>query len=876
MRTSRVRPDFPEGSPWGLSLGFFGGWTGWAPTPPSPTLRGMTATTHPSGRRAAATWVGSTGAFLLVAAAALFVAVRWDQLPDSAKLALVGGLTGAFLVGGRALRRTLPATGDVLFHLGAFLIPIDLAGLCLRADLDWRLTVLAEGVVGTAVFGGLANVTRSVVLCWAATASPLVLAAGIGGLTPVPATLALAAGALAVELGARPAHRRAHWSAAVWAAVAGLAPAVGPALGLLLADAGDGRTGLGELLFDGSRLRVGAGTLEELGLIGSAQQLVALASGLIAAAVLARQGQRRRDLRLAFLAVASVAVGVGTTVSAADLSGRFQLLGAAALFVVIELLALALFDDDFWGRPLGGAAEAAEALAGVAALVAGFVVALAPLFDLVDEREIVESGANLTLAAALLVAALGWLTADIRRAVPAAAGRSLGAALVRGSGWAPATMAAAISAAAGVALATVSGLATAIALVGLSAVLVASRRAGGTLLAALLVPWAVATAWAHPLAVGVVGIAGAVVVAVAAHREANLLIAVDAVGTAVAASLLTADVLGGAGSVYLAVGATWALAFPLGRMGDVARLGLLVPLLWAVGLEPATASIPPLAVVTALYVVDAVRLGRPQVALGAAVAVQPLVLALARATDVPLPWAGFGLCVCAVAWTGLAAVVDRPWRTPFLAAAGGSLGLGVLLSAEDTVAFADSLLVAGGLALAAALILRNVAMGHAGGAVLTTGLFVHLHLAGTTVAEPYVAPVALQLLVAGWFAQRRHQASSWVAYVPGVLLLGGAALAERVQGGPGWHALVAGAVAVAAVALGGWRRQAGPMVVGTGMLAVVTVRESLSVLAGVPTWAWLGLGGTVLLGAAVLLERTDSSPLEAGRRVVDVLSERFD
>jgi len=78
------------------------------------------------------------------------------------------------------------------------------------------------------------------------------------------------------------------------------------------------------------------------------------------------------------------------------------------------------------------------------------------------------------------------------------------------------------------------------------------------------------------------------------------------------------------------------------------------------------------------------------------------------------------------------------------------------------------------------------------------------------------------------------------------------------------------------VAVGGWRRQAGPMVVGTAVLALVTVRESLSVLAGVPTWAWLALGGAVLLAAAVAMERSDRSPLEAGRRLVDVLAERFE
>ncbi|MDP9440709.1 MAG: hypothetical protein M3P34_00695, partial [Actinomycetota bacterium] len=63
---------------------------------------------------------------------------------------------------------------------------------------------------------------------------------------------------------------------------------------------------------------------------------------------------------------------------------------------------------------------------------------------------------------------------------------------------------------------------------------------------------------------------------------------------------------------------------------------------------------------------------------------------------------------------------------------------------------------------------------------------------------------------------------------------------------------------------------------GTGLVAVATVIESLNTLAGVPTWAWLALGGVTLLGTGVALERSDASPAEAGRRLVDVLGERFD
>jgi hypothetical protein len=87
--------------------------------------------------------------------------------------------------------------------------------------------------------------------------------------------------------------------------------------------------------------------------------------------------------------------------------------------------------------------------------------------------------------------------------------------------------------------------------------------------------------------------------------------------------------------------------------------------------------------------------------------------------------------------------------------------------------------------------------------------------------------------------------------------------------------LIAGVVAVAAVIAGGRLRLAAPLVIGTGVLVVLTGYESLGVTAGVPTWGWLALAGSVLLGAGVAMERRDAGPLETGRRFVDVLNERF-
>src|SRR5512139_2463225 len=79
--------------------------------------------------RTGAAWITALGAFLLFAAAAVFVAVRWDLLPDALKLGVLGALTGACLLGGRRLRTALPATAGVLFHLGAFLVPVNVAAV---------------------------------------------------------------------------------------------------------------------------------------------------------------------------------------------------------------------------------------------------------------------------------------------------------------------------------------------------------------------------------------------------------------------------------------------------------------------------------------------------------------------------------------------------------------------------------------------------------------------------------------------------------------------------------------------------------------------------------------------------------------------------
>jgi len=818
----------------------------------------------PSTGPVAATWVAGTGAFLLLAAAAVFIAVSWDRLPEAAKLALVGAVTGACIAGGRAVRRTLPATGDVVFHLGAFLLPIDVAGLGLRAAIGWRAILVCEGVVGVGVLGALAAASGSVVLAWAATVSMVVLAVGVAAVSPVPAVAALAVAAVAAHLfGDRQ-------RALAWSAVA----ALGPVLGLAVASALSG-TGLGE------------GVLADLGADGG---LVALAGCLVAAVVLGREAKARTDVALAGLAVAGGLSGVASSWAASAIPGDTTLLALPVAFLVAQVAAVLCGRDVFWRRP----ARNVAALAEVAAVVVGglwtaILVLGAPFvdtgLDLITDVPgwMPQPGAGASLGAL----ALGWAVAGLRRR-PTAATLADAVRAVAG----PATgVWCALAAVAAVEVATASGPATAGALLAAAAVLLWSGARGAQMAGAVFALWAPVAVAHSALSVLAAGAAAAAALAMGAAVAGNArqftrtrLLGAGAVlcaasGTAMAATAETGPVVSGGLALALFVAQAWLVATALhggdAITGHVGRLGMLAGAALALALEP-SAALPAIGLATALLVADTLRLHDRTAGIAAAASVQALVAMLASQAGFDLAQTGMALVLAAVVWAGLAALVDDGWRAPFVAAAVMGVGAGLVLAAGDQRMLADAVIVSGGLLTAAGLVTGRGDLAHAGGVAATLGIMGHLDASAVVPIEPYVAPVALHLVLAGWHGRRSHTLSSWTAYGPAVALLGGAALVERLQGGPAWHAVVAGAVGVAAVACGGWRRLAGPLFLGTGLLVAVTIVECLGALAGVPTWAWLAAGGSILLGVGVALERADASPAEAGRRLVDVIAERFE
>ena len=153
------------------------------------------------------------------------------------------------------------------------------------------------------------------------------------------------------------------------------------------------------------------------------------------------------------------------------------------------------------------------------------------------------------------------------------------------------------------------------------------------------------------------------------------------------------------------------------------------------------------------------------------------------------------------------------------------------------------------------------------------GVWLHLSTARVESVDLYALPVAALLWLVGTRVAD-GDAPSWVTHGPAVALAGGTALAERIGGGGGGHAVLAGASP-------GRRRRgrrptvAAPLLLGTGLLVALTVHETTAVTAGVPTWVWLATGGTLLVAAGLAMEHHELSPVETGRRLVDVVQDRF-
>lgn len=866
--------------------------------PPPPPTRERVPAEDDTPRVTAATWVAATGALLLLVAAGTFLAVSWDALGLTARVAVIGAVTGAAIVGGHLLRRVVPAVGAVVFHLGALLLPVDALGLALQLDLDLAATWTLTGATALVALPPLAVAGRSRVLAAAALVGVPVLATGLGLGDLVDPSVAVAAAALLLvgTLRLRGTRVVRVWrSGPVALAIAAVClPLVAATLDLAVAR--------GQLV---AQVRA-AGWAPT---VWSTPVIV----GVLAVTAVALCAHHRRSARLAVLAPVLGAVSGVIAVLPAGTPRLAVLLVVPVVALLLEVVALAGREDPTWASPLRWAAGGIELL--------GAYLSLQVIAIVVAPGTLVGAAADGELGAAFAVAVLAWIVAVVRRrprrvridlVVPAcAAGGVLyaAAAIAVALPGARSPLAAVLLVAAAVA-----ALAATHDPAGRSVEASRPAEAGRTTrserwvaevaaLATVLVVVGAAAAWSTPVTLAVAAVAAPVVglhvrAVLRAGGVAGVTVAALAVPVGVVASPLLALTVGDERGVVpawsiLDGGALPVVAVVLALFGMAVAVDVVRPLadvirgvgtvivLFAVSpselptglltgvrgaqldtllvLRPGPAILLAAGLAVAWLLSDAVRLRSAIVATIAA----PLVV---RLTATAVVVAGGGpqqIGIALLALTLVAAAVAMTGPTPLRLPTGTTALLagvpGWALIAATPEARAWALVAVGALLVLAGLLRGRPVVGHLGGIVATIGVWSLFSLHGVTAVDVWLLPVAVQLAALGVLVRQRTDASSWLTDVPPVLLLAIPALAERLADGPGGHTVLAGAVATAAIIHGGASGRGGPLV--SGMLIVVAVVgvETVAFAALVPTWAWFAVAGVVLLGAAVLIERRGMS-----------------
>ncbi len=828
------------------------------------------------------------GALLLLAAAATFLAVSWEVLGATARIAIVGGLTAAAVVGGHRLRRNLPVVGTVVFHLGALLLPIDALGLVLQLDGPVWARWVAAGATAAVALPILALAGRAPLLAGLSLAGVPVLATGValaGG--PAPAVLVALGGIALLPLAGRCLRQPLEPLAALGSVVL---PAGAVVLGLAA-----------ELLAALPAAGLSAAAAEAGWVADWPVRAVVAALAVITLGLRARGGDRR----LVAAAVATSVLALLHLVLPEATPRAVRLWTPALVWLSLEAAAITVPSRNTAGRGLRAAALVAELVALPVALLAVTVV-LPPTGWWQADR---------ILAGVLIIAAAAWALAGARlerdrRAhhvrVPAGL---LPAALVV-SAWHLVAVTVLVGASTEVVVVTAGVLALVPAgarrpqrraalplgvlvgdLLAGVALLVAgvSAAAGGrsAVLLAVLVPasllpllWSVARRPGRGPRTVTGCVAVATLVAVAALASAGLdaadlpagLSGIVVGATAVALAQVAAPVRSvaiAARGVALLAAITTTVTIGSGPSAPVGATSGDPRLLAQLGLD--AGALLPVMVLGVLLALDALVDRGPFASAGVALVTLRLgtVVALLAGVDPAVVGAGLlalGLVAAVLAVLSGAGPMDA--RTGAAAAlAVVATPLGWVLLGDAALLRASALLTVGLVLVLVGLGTRRLGLAHVGAAVSTLGTWSLLIELEVTALDLWLLPVAVQIVLAGEASRRSGPTSSWVAQAPAVALVGLPAVLERLVGGPGWHGLLAGTVGIVAVVYGGSSDRRGPLVVGAVTLVATVAVETLTVVVALPTWAWLTVGGLVLLVTAASIERLGQTPREAARRV---------
>ena len=276
-----------------------------------------------------AAWLAGSGALLVMVATLSATAARWDHIPVPARLAGLLVLHAVVIIVAERSRQSLPSVSRVMAYLaGAMALPSVVSAVA-TAHGSWRTAILAGGAAGVMTLEWQARRWQAPWMKALSVACAAVAAAGAAAISGMPVGVVIAALAM-VALGTG-WERRA-------AALAGLAAAT-PVLGGL------------------ALLKMGPGTISEIGARGRVLVWAAPLAGAFAAsvlAVLAHRLQHRPQHRpyhwlYAAGSVMSLLSGVAIGVLRADLHipSMIWVYLPASVLVVVELVALAVS----WRKP---------------------------------------------------------------------------------------------------------------------------------------------------------------------------------------------------------------------------------------------------------------------------------------------------------------------------------------------------------------------------------------------------------------------------------------------------------------------------------------------------------------------------------------------
>ncbi|MDH3704687.1 MAG: DUF2157 domain-containing protein [Acidimicrobiia bacterium] len=390
--------------------------------------------------RTGARWLSGIGVALLAVAAVSLVSARWEQFGPGARLAILLGASAAVFGATELLRRAAPVTARALDVLVAVLVPIDVAALVIVSGSTWRSALVAAGLA-TVVSSETLRRRDPTILTDLGTVTGAVLAAcGLAAISDVSAPLLVAGLGLVMVL----VGPRDRWMGIIWAALAGLTPALRV---------------LDEVVF------TGMGTLREMGLFDAAVRWETVTVGAIATVALGLAAQIQRRLVAVPLAVA---VAGATTIQVWVEIDPPSTVVLTAVAIVLGLFELALALPA--ARRLG--ADVVRVIGDVNAVCAGALTLVAAAAAWVRLTEAEAVGDHLQYTAAVL--ALVWVIADLRRGLERGQ-RGLDLLLVGGD-WAPALPGVGVSLASAVYLGTDDGVALGVALAVVGLVAVATLR----------------------------------------------------------------------------------------------------------------------------------------------------------------------------------------------------------------------------------------------------------------------------------------------------------------------------------------------------------------------------------------------------------------